>query len=126
MFAFVEELGKATPLKVFRAGGSPLPPVNCAITKPSTETPDTVIGDATMVQPDTTMEERPNEPQRMNIDPDLLKAPLKEISNCPFEDDGKVGPSVVSVCDSISIAPLKRIDPSLQPTKKSLAEEGSS
>ena len=79
-----------------------MPPVNCAITKPSTETPDTVIGDATMVQPDTTMEERPNEPQRMNIDPDLLRAPLKEISNFPFEDDGKVGPSVVVACDSIS------------------------
>ena len=72
------------------------------------------------------MEERPNEPQWMNIDSDILRAPLKEISICPFEDDGKVGPSVVSVCDSISIAPLKRIDPSLQPTKKSLAEEGSS
>ena len=61
-----------------------------------------VIGDATMVQPDTTMEKRPNEPQRMNIDPDLLRAPLKEISNCPFEDDGKVGPSVVVAYDSIS------------------------
>ena len=102
MFAFVEELGKATALKVFRAGGSPLPPINCAITKPNIETPDTVIGDATTVQPDTTMGERPNEPQRMNIDPNLLRAPLKEISDCPFENDGKVGPSVVVACDSIS------------------------
>nr|POF21887.1 ankyrin repeat domain-containing protein 6 [Quercus suber] len=54
------------------------------------------------------------------------RAPLKEISNCPFEDDGKVGPSVVAMCDSISRAPLKHINPFLQPRKKSSAEEGSS
>ena len=62
----------------------------------------------------------------MNIDLELCKTSLKEIPNCPFEDGGKVGPSVVTACDSISRAPLKHIDPSLRVRKKNSIEEGSS
>ena len=62
----------------------------------------------------------------MNINPELCKASLKEISNCPFEDGGKVGTSVVTACESISRAPLKRVNPTLLPRKKNSTEEGSS
>ena len=83
-FSSVEELGKATPLKVFRAGGSPSPPLSCAITSSSTEMPNMDNGDDMMVQVDATVEELPDEPYRMNLDPDPLRVPLKEISNCPY------------------------------------------
>ena len=124
-FASIEELGKATPFKVFRAGGSPSPPLSCAITSSSTEMPDIDNGDDMMVQSDATVEERPNEPHRMNLDPYPLKVPLKEISNCPYVDNDKVGSSVVTVCDSISRAPFKCIDPFLRPRKKDTADKGS-
>ena len=61
----------------------------------------------------------------MNLDPDPLRVPLKEISNCPYVDDDKVGSSVVVACDSISRAPLKCINPSLRLRKKNTADEGS-
>ena len=60
----------------------------------------------------------------MHLDPNSLRV-LKEISNCPYVDDDKVGSSVVVACDSISRAPLKCIDPSLRPRKKNTADEGS-
>nr|POF24623.1 hypothetical protein CFP56_61038 [Quercus suber] len=56
---------------------------------------------------------------------DPLRVPLKEIFNCLYVDDDKVGSSVVTACDSISRAPLKCINPSLQPRKKNTANEGS-
>ena len=83
-FASIEELGKATPLKVFRAGRSPSPPFSYMITSSSIEMPDTNNGDDMMVQSDANVEERPNEPHRMNLDPDPLRVPLREISNCPL------------------------------------------
>ena len=122
----IEELGKATPLKVFRAGGSPLPPVAFATMKPSLDLPNMGLGEELTIQQGTTVEERPSEAQRMNIDPELCKASLKEISNCPFEDGGKVGTSVVTTCESISRAPLKRVDPTLRPREKNSIEEESS
>ena len=61
-FASIEELGKAMPFKVFRAGGSPSPSLNYAITSSSMEMPDTDNGDDMMVQLDATVEERPDEP----------------------------------------------------------------
>ena len=126
VFASNKELGKATPLKVFRVGGSPSPPINCATMKPSSNLSDMGLSEELMIQQGTTIEERPNESQRMNIDSELNKTSLKEIPNCPFEDGGKVGPSIVIVCDSILRAPLKRIDPSLWPRKKNSTKEGSS
>lgn len=71
------------------------------------------------------MEERLDKPTQMNIDPDPLRVHLKEISNCPYVDDDKVGSSVVAACESISRAPLKRVDRSLWPRKKNTADEGS-
>ena len=41
-------------------------------------------GDDMMVQVDATVEELPDEPYRMNLDPDPLRVPLKEISSCPY------------------------------------------
>ena len=126
VFASNEELGKATPLKVFRVEGSPSPPINYATMKPISDLPDMGLGQELMIQQGTTVEERLNESQRMNIDSELCKTSLREIPNCPFEDGGKVGDSVVTVCDNISRAPLKRIDPSLRPRKKNSTKEGSS
>ena len=37
-----------------------------------------------------------------------------------------MGTSVVTACESISRAPLKRVDPTLRPRKKNSTEEGSS
>ena len=124
-FASVKELGKATPLKVFRVGGSSSPPLNYAITSSGTKMPNTNNGDVMMVQLDATGEERLDEPHRMNLDPDPLRVPLKEISNCPYVDDDKVGSNVVAACDSISRALLKCINPSLRLRKKNTADEGS-
>ena len=124
-FASVEELRKAMLLKVFKAGKSPSPPLSCAITSSDIEMPDTDNGDDMMVQLDATVEERPDEPHRMNLDLDPLRVPLKEISNCPYVDNDKVGSSVVATCDSISRAPFKCIDPSLWPRKKNTVDEGS-
>ena len=85
VFASVEELGKATPLKVFRAGGSPLPPVTFATMKPRSNLPSMGLGEELRIQQGITVEERPSEAQRMNIDPELCKVSLKEISNCPLK-----------------------------------------
>lgn len=61
-FASIEELGKVTPFKVFRVGGSLSPLLNCVITSSSMEMPDIDNRDDMMVQLDATVEERPNEP----------------------------------------------------------------
>jgi len=61
----------------------------------------------------------------MNLDLDPLRVPLKEISNCLYVDDDKLGSNVVVACDIISRAPLKCINPSLWPRKKNTADEGS-
>ena len=61
-FASIEELGKATPFKVFMVGGSSSPPLSCAIISSSMEMPDIDNRDDMMVQLDATVEERPNEP----------------------------------------------------------------
>ena len=63
VFASVEELGKATPLKVFRAGGSPLPPVTFVAMKPRSNLPNMGLGEELTIQQGTTVEERPSEAQ---------------------------------------------------------------
>ena len=63
VFASVEELCTATPLKVFRAGGTPSPLVNCVSMKAKSNLPDMGLGEELMIQQGTTVEERPNESQ---------------------------------------------------------------
>lgn len=127
MFASVEELGKATPLTEFRAGGSPSSLVICEAIKANSVQPKMGIGEDLMMQHGTPVEEKPNESQHMNTASDLCKKDfLKETPNCPFEDGGKVGSSVAIACESISNAPLKHIDPLLQSKKMITTQEGSS
>lgn len=120
-FASVEDLGKATPLVVFKTEGLPSFGPSRTIESSTMEMRDTEIGDITLVQVNAGVEERSHESNKMKVDQDPTRVPLKKISNCPFVDDEKGGFSVATDCDCISRDPLKNVDPSLWPKNISSA-----